>query len=199
MNRRLRRARLAVGGGHAIGVVAIGDCLDLLAGLETFQLGIASAAHHPAHAFHATLLRRLLRRSRFGGFFEESQQARTNAGILDTLERHVVVGHHGLRIGQPSVERAVVPDDSRRFERVGVTLEARQSAGLASPKPGQTWPRHVSVGFERMARRAGPEILLAAGCVAFLGKRRGEERNCRKRDDAVSAHLCHPCLRSEGI
>src|SRR5207302_2984441 len=104
----------------------------------------------------------------------------------------------GLRIGEPSVERAVVPDNSRRFERVGVALEAWQRSGLAPPEVGQAWPRHVSIGLERVARRAGPEISLAAGRVAFLGERWGKESNCRKRDDAVP-HFQPPCFRSADI
>jgi hypothetical protein len=104
----------------------------------------------------------------FVGVFEESQQVCTNAAILDALERHLVVRHHALRIGEPSVERAVVPDNSRQFERIGITVETRQGPGLPTPKVGQTWPGHVSVGFERVARRTSSEILLAAGCVARL-------------------------------
>ena len=46
-----------------------------------------------------------------------------------------------------------------------------------------------------MARRAGPEILLAAGCVAILGKRGGEECDGRKRDDAVPSHSRLPLLQ----
>ncbi len=34
-----------------------------------------------------------------------------------------------------------------------------------------------------------------AGCVAILGKRGGEECNCRKRDDAVPAHSQLPLLQ----
>src|SRR5216683_3179488 len=37
-------ACLVVGGGHAIGVAAIGDCLDPLVRLQIFQVGITSAA-----------------------------------------------------------------------------------------------------------------------------------------------------------
>src|SRR5216683_5034837 len=171
--------------------------------LEFLEIWVRTSTHHSSHAthhaFHATLLRRLLRRSGLGGVLEERQQVRANSGVLDAIEGHFIVRHHAVRVGQPSIQRSIVPDNSRRFERLGVTLEARQRASLPSPKIGQTWPRHVAVGFERMAWRTGPEVLLTARGIAILGTRGGEECNCRKRDDAVPAHFQPPCFRSADI
>jgi hypothetical protein len=39
-----RGACLAIGGCHAIGIAAVGDCLDLLGGLQNLQVGVVSAA-----------------------------------------------------------------------------------------------------------------------------------------------------------
>src|SRR6185437_2493607 len=80
-------------------------------------------------------------------------------------EGHIVARHHGLRIGQPSIERAIIPDDARRFERVGITVEAWQRSGLSPPKVGETWPGHVATRFERVAGRTDPEVLLTTRCV----------------------------------
>jgi len=54
------------------------------------------------------------RSTRLGGLLEERKQVGANAGILDAFERHVIVRHHALRIGQPIVECAItqiIPDD----------------------------------------------------------------------------------------
>src|SRR6266481_6758868 len=119
-------SRLAVGGRDAIGIVTVGDGFDLNSWFEFFKIWVRASSHHSSHAtHHATLLRRLLRRSGLGGLLEESQQIDANSGVLDAIERHFIVRHHAIRVGQPTVQRSVVPDDSRRFERLGITLEAR--------------------------------------------------------------------------
>src|SRR5882724_10849333 len=119
-------SRLAVGGRDAIGIVTVGDGFDLNSWFEFFKIWVRASSHHSSHAtHHATLLRRLLRRSGLGGVFEESQQIDANSGVLDAIERHFIARHHPVRVGQPSIQRSIVPDNSRRFERLGITLEAR--------------------------------------------------------------------------
>src|SRR5882672_5872459 len=123
-------SRLAVGGRDAIGIVTVGDGFDLNSWFEFFKIWVRASSHHSSHAthhapFHATLLRRLLRRSGPGGVLEESQQIGANSGVLDAIERHFIVRHHAVRVGQPSIQRSIVPDNSRCFERLGITLEAR--------------------------------------------------------------------------
>src|SRR6267378_5931382 len=134
-------SRLAVGGRDAIGIVTVGDGFDLNSWFEFFKIWVRAsshhsshATHHAAHALHATLLRRLLRRSGLGGVLEERQQVGANSGVLDAIEGHFIVRHHAVRVGQPSIQRSIVPDNSRRFERLGVAFEARQRASLPSPK-----------------------------------------------------------------
>ena len=77
-------ARLAVGGGDAIGVAAIGNRFDQSGGLKTFQIGVkAAAAHHIAHAFHLTLCGRGGCGSGPRSLLEERQQV----GAAGTDER----------------------------------------------------------------------------------------------------------------
>src|SRR5216684_4477060 len=132
--------------------------------LEFLEIWVRTSTHHSSHAahhaFHGTLLRRLLRRSGLGGVLKERQQVGANSGVLDAVEGHFIVRHHAVRVGQPSIQRAIVPDNSGRLERLGVAFEARQRASLPSPKIGETWSRHVSIGLERVAWRASPEVLL---------------------------------------
>src|SRR5882762_203920 len=166
-------SRLAVGGRDAIGIVTVGDGFDLNSWFEFLKIWVRASSHHSSHAthhapFHAALLRRLLRRSGLGGVLEERQQICTNAGVLDAIEGHFIVWHHAIRVGQPSIQRSIVPDNSRRSERLGVAFEARQSASLPSPKISETRSCHVSIGFERVAWCASPEVLLTARRVAQL-------------------------------
>src|SRR5712664_1680143 len=113
---------LAVGGRDAIGIVTVGDGFDLNSWFEFFKIWVRASSHHSSHA---TLLRRLLRRAGPGGVLEERQQICTNAAVLDAFEEHFIVRHHANRVGQPSILTSIVPDNSRRFERFEITLEAR--------------------------------------------------------------------------
>src|SRR6266436_1738759 len=151
---------------------------------EFLEIWVRTSTHHSSHAthhtFHATLLRSLLRRSGLGGVLEERQQVGANSGVLDAIEGHFIVRHHAIRVGQPSIQRSIVPDNSRRFERLGVAFEARQRTSLPSPKISETWSCHVSIGFERVAWCASPEVLLTARRIAQLRECRREGRNCRQ-------------------
>ena len=79
------------------------------------------------------------------------------------MEEHLDARHEGLRVGQPLVERLLVPDDIGGFQRVGIAVVG-QRAGLAAKDAAMA--RSDVVLVERMAVRAGLVELLAARGVA---------------------------------
>src|SRR5260370_14362817 len=151
--------RLAVCRHDFVCVPAIADRLHAVFRVEFLKIGSAAAAHHSHHA--AGLLRNLWRLARLGCLAEKRKQVGARSCILHALERHVITGNEALRILYPLVEGFVIPSDLRRFQRIGITLEALQAAGSSVPDIGEARAGHVAVRFKRVTWGTGPKGTLA--------------------------------------
>src|SRR5882672_7728371 len=139
---------LAVCRHDLVRVAAIADRLHAVFRVEFLQIWNAAPAHHSGHA--AGLLRQLWRLAWLGYLAEKRKQVGARSRILHSLERHMITRNEPLRILYPLVERLVIPSDIRRFQRIGITLEALQAACSSVPNIGEARAGHVAVGFERV-------------------------------------------------
>src|SRR6266849_4435987 len=151
--------RLAVCCRDLVGVPAIADRLHPVFPVQFFKIWNAAPAHHSRHA--AGLLRKLWRLARLGCLSEKRKQVSPRSRILHSLECHMITRNEALRILYPLVERFVIPSDLRRFQRIGITLEALQAACSSVPCIGKARTGHVAVGFERVTRRTCAKCTLA--------------------------------------
>src|SRR5258706_1475101 len=159
---------LAVCRHDLVRVAAIADRLRAVFRVEFLKIWNTAPAHHPGHA--AGLLRQLWRLARLGCLAEKRKQVGPRSRILHSLERHVITRNEALRILYPLVERFVIPSDLRRFQRIGIALEALQAACSSVPDIGEARAGHVAVGFERVTWGTCAKCTLAPLVGLRLGK-----------------------------
>src|SRR5712671_6376767 len=160
--------RLAVCRRYFVCVPTIADRLHAVFRAKFLQIWNAAPAHHSGHA--AGLLRQLWRLARLGCLAEKRKQVGPRSRILHSLERHMITRNEPLRILYPLVERLVIPSDLRRFQRIGITLEALQAACSPVPNIGEARAGHVAVGFERVTWGTCAKCTLAPLVGLRLGK-----------------------------
>src|SRR5450759_1289551 len=85
-----------------------------------------------------------------------------------------------LRIIDPLVERLVIPNDVRGFERGRITAETRQASRLAVPHIRETRAGHIQAGLQGMTGRASAEYALALGRIAFRSESLCIKRECQQ-------------------
>src|SRR5271165_2236457 len=99
------------------------------------------------------------------------------------MKEHLGAGSDSLGIGQPLVQRLLVPDDIGRFERVGIVVVGERS-GLAAEYAAMARPDVVLV--QRMAVGAGLVELLAA--VGVAGRRGGAGGKTSRQPQRYASH-----------
>jgi hypothetical protein len=72
-----------------------------------------------------------------------------------------------LRVGDPIIQRFVVPNDIRGLEGRRIPAETSETSGLSIPQACETWTGHALVGLQRMTSRARAKYALASGSIAF--------------------------------
>ena len=125
----------------------------------------------------------------FGRFaLQESNYIRTVGGIRHLIS-HFLSRDESLRIGQPAVERLVIPYDRRTPKRRGIFV-ALHASGLSAVDTAMLWPDAILV--ERVARDAAYRVELLA--VRRVARRAGGSRGKRSAN-RVSITLGMSVLR----
>src|ERR1700751_5142583 len=137
-----------------------------------------------------------LARALFRALFEVGDHIGAVLRLVQVKE-HLGAGRDSLRVGQPLVERLLVPDDIGRFERIRIVVVGERG-GLAPEHPAMT--RTDIVLVERVAILTGLVKRLAAigvagepACPCGLGKR---SRDCGCEDHSGGVFLSPPQKRA---
>jgi hypothetical protein len=157
-----------------------------------------TATHHPAHASHTShsvslgCLCSLLRRA-----LQESEQVGALLAVFDASECHLIAGYEMLRIGDPFIERLVVPNDVRRLQRRRVPVEICHTACLPIPQVREAWTCHVLVRLQGMTSRARAEYALASVRVTVRTGADHIKRDRYESSDSKHIYALHDRISDE--
>src|SRR5262245_20381968 len=127
--------------------------------------------------------------SRRSLLLEEGKQVHSRLSVFYAGKGHSVARYYSGGVLDPCIESLVTPSDPCRLQGGGIPAETRKCTGLPVPYPGQTWPRHVGVGLERMTGGTSTrEQLLSLVRITCFRNCPGGQQD-REDDRQDSSHL----------